>query len=55
MKNVGQNNENAAQEIIIKFNEVPMIITFHGKKGVKKYVLKTNKDKTNLLLNKKEY
>jgi hypothetical protein len=49
------NNNDKTQKIVLKFNEPPIIIMFEGKEGIREYVLKTNTEKTKLLLNKKEY
>ncbi len=43
------------KKLIVKLGELPLFIEYKGKKETKEYVLKTNKDKTVIFLNKKEY
>ncbi len=43
------------KSLIIRLRELPLFIKFKGNKETKEYVLKTNKDKTVIFLNKKEY
>ncbi|MFA5880257.1 MAG: hypothetical protein WC860_08855 [Candidatus Margulisiibacteriota bacterium] len=38
----------------INFRQLPLLIKFNSAEGLKKYILKTNKEKKSLLLNKKE-
>lgn len=55
MKKLEVKNKDEIKEIEIKYNELPMVIKFKSKEGEKEYVLKTNTEKTKLLLNRKEY
>jgi len=56
IKDSHKNNIHQFKRITIDCNELPILITFSGKnKNGKEYVLKTNQEKTKLLLNKKEY
>ncbi len=41
--------------IKLRKDELPLFIKYKGNKETKEYVLKTNKDKTVIFLNKKEY
>jgi histidinol phosphatase-like enzyme len=44
------------KEIIIEYDKLPLVIVFKNKDGIiKKYILKTNNEKTTLLLNKKDF
>ncbi len=43
------------KKITLKLGELPLFIKYKGNKETKEYVLKTNKDKTVIFLNKKEY
>jgi hypothetical protein len=55
MKQENLGNKKEIRKIIFKNNELPAIIVFESKDGIKEYILKTNTKKTKLLLNKKEY
>ncbi len=39
----------------LKSRELPLFIKYKGKKETKEFVLRANKDKTGIFLNKKEY
>jgi hypothetical protein len=48
-------NNVEVHKIKLSHNQLPIHIVFEGQEGEKEYVLKTNKEYSKLLLNKKEY
>jgi len=49
------NKKNNIKEHILKYSDLPLIIIFECKDGIKKeYILKANNENTKLLLNKKD-
>ncbi len=43
------------KRLIVRLGELPLFIKYKGKKETKEFVLRANKDKTGIFLNKKEY
>ena len=43
------------KKLIVRLSELPLFIKFIGNKETKEFVLKPNKDKTGIFLNKREY
>jgi hypothetical protein len=42
------------ENIEIDYRELPLLVKFKGRQCEKKYILKTNKEKSGIFLNKKE-